>query len=116
DSHVPRPLVRLVVSQFPQDFFPELLGMTQYLEWSSVELKNMVLLNRYFGLDPHFYEMHVAIDNASSGHGAMARRAIELYLQRVRVDSGDDVMQDVWERIWNGYVAFATTGRLAEDM
>ena len=25
-------------------------------------------------------------------------------------------MQAEWERIWNGYVAFATTGRLADDM
>jgi hypothetical protein len=116
DSAFTSPLFQLVVSQFPQDYFPELLGMTQYLEWSSVELKNMVRLNEYFGLDPHFYEMHVAIDNAATGHGAMARKAIEIYLEQVRVDSGDEVMQDQWERIWNGYVAFSTTGNLADDM
>jgi hypothetical protein len=116
DSAFTMPLFQLVVSEFSQAFFPELLGMTQYLEWSSVELKNMVQLNEYFDLDAHFYEMHVAIDNAATGHGAMARRAVELYLEQVRTDLGEDAMQAQWKRVWDGYVAFATTGTLAEDM
>jgi hypothetical protein len=90
--------------------------MTLYLEWSSVELKNMVLLNRHFGLDSQFYEMHVAIDNASTGHGAMALRAIKPYLEEIRIGSGDDAVQDQWRRIWDGYVAFATTGELAKEV
>ncbi|HTI75112.1 MAG TPA: iron-containing redox enzyme family protein [Mycobacterium sp.] len=116
DAAFTLPLFQLVVSQFSQDYFPELLGMTLYLEWSSVELKNMVLLNRHFGLDTQFYELHVAIDNASTGHGAMALRAIELYLEQVRIDAGDDAVQEQWSRIWDGYVAFATTGELAKEV
>ncbi len=116
DSAFTVPLFQLVVSEFSQAFFPELLGMTQYLEWSSVELKNMVRLNEHFDLDPHFYEMHVAIDNAATGHGAMARRAVELHLEQTRAELGEDAMQAQWKRIWNGYVAFATTGTLADDM
>lgn len=116
DAAFTLPLFQLVVSQFSQDYFPELLGMTLYLEWSSIELKNMVLLNRYFGLDAQFYELHVAIDNASTGHGAMAQRAIELHLERVRIDSGDEAAQEQWARIWDGYVAFATTGELAKEV
>jgi hypothetical protein len=76
----------------------------------------MVELNRQFGLDTQIYDMHVAIDNASTGHGAMARRAIELHLEKVRIASGDDAMQRQWKRIWDGYVAFATTGNLGQDM
>ena len=116
DSAFTLPLFQLVVSEFPQDFRPELLGMTLYLEWSSLELKNMVRLHEFFGLDPHFYELHVAIDNAATGHGAMAMHAIELHLEDVRIQSGDDAVQEQWERIWVGYVAFATTGTLAQDM
>lgn len=116
DSAYTLPLFQLVVSEFPQDYFPELLGMTQYLEWSSVELRSMVLLHEHLGLDPHFYEMHVAIDNAAAGHGAMARRAVELYLERTRVEHGEPAMQEQWARVWNGYVAFATTGSLGQDM
>lgn len=116
DSAFTLPLFQLAVGKFPQDYFPELLGMTLYLEWSSVELRNMVLLNRHFGLDSHFYEMHVAIDNAATGHGAKAKRAVQLHLERTRIAVGDQGMQDQWERIWDGYVAFATTGTLGEDM
>lgn len=116
DSAYTLPLFQLVVSEFPQDYFPELLGMTQYLEWSSVELRSMVLLHEHLGLDPHFYEMHVAIDNAASGHGAMARRAVQLYLERTRVEHGERAMQEQWARVWDGYVAFATTGTLGQDM
>lgn len=116
DSAFSVPLFQLVISEFSQAFFPELLGMTVYLEWSSVELANMVRLNEHFDIDSHFYKMHVAIDNAAVGHGAMARRAAELYLEQTRADSGEDVMQAQWERVWNGYVAFATTGTLADDM
>ncbi len=116
DAAYTLPLFQLVVSEFPQDYFPELIGMTQYLEWSSIELKNMVRVNEHFGIDPHFYEMHVAIDNAASGHGAMARRVVQLYLERTRVEHGEEAMQAQWARIWNGYVAFATTGDLGEEM
>lgn len=116
DSAFTLPLFQLAVSQFPQAYRPELLGMTQYLEWSSVELKNMVLLHRHYGLDPHFYEVHVAIDNAATGHGAKAKRAIELYLEQVRTDVGEDAMRAAWRRVWTGYVAFATTGTLGEDL
>ncbi len=116
DSAFTLPLFQLVVSQFPQDYFAELLGMTLYLEWGSLELRNMVLLNRHFGLDTQFYEMHVAIDNAATGHGAKALRAVELHLERIRVSAGDEAMQEQWARIWDGYVAFATTGSLGQEM
>ena len=116
DAAFTLPLFQLVVSEFPQDFFPELLGMTQYLEWGSVELRSMVMLHEHFGLDPHFYEMHVAIDNAASGHGAMVRRAVERHIEQTRVSAGDEAMREQWERVWNGYVAFATTGSLAQDV
>jgi hypothetical protein len=115
DTAFTLPLFQLVISQFPQDFLPELLGMTLYLEWGSVELKSMVLLNRHFGLDTQFYDMHVAIDNASTGHGAMAQRAITLHLEQVRIGSGDDAVQEQFKRVWDGYVAFATTGELGKE-
>jgi len=116
DAAYTLPLFQLVVSQFPQDYFAELLGMTQYLEWSSVELRSQVLLNRHFGIDTHFYEMHVAIDNAAAGHGALAKRAVQLHLEQTRVDLGEEAMQDLWERVWTGYVAFASTGNLGQQV
>lgn len=116
DSAYTLPLFQLVVSEFPQDYLPELLGMTQYLEWSSVELRSQVLLNRHLGIDTRFYELHVAIDNAASGHGAIAKQAVQRHLENVRIDLGEEAVQAEWERVWVGYVAFATTGDLGQEL
>jgi hypothetical protein len=116
DSAYTLPMFQLVVSQFPQVYLPELLGMTLYQQCCAVELKSMVRLAEYFGLDPHFYELHVAIDDPATGHRAMASRAVQLYLEQTRIERGEHGVQSEWARIWDGLVAFATTGTLAEDM
>jgi hypothetical protein len=68
------------------------------------------------GIDPHFYELHVAIDNTSAGHGALAKQAIELYLEQVGRQGGDLQVQSQWKRIWNGYVTWATLGTFGSDL
>jgi hypothetical protein len=50
----------------------------------------MVLLHEHLGLDPHVYEVHVAIDNAAAGHGGKAKRAVELHLEHLRTRFGED--------------------------
>jgi hypothetical protein len=47
-------------------------------------LKPTIKLLQHFGLDAHFYELHVGIDNAANGHGAKAREAVEWYLDQAR--------------------------------
>jgi hypothetical protein len=61
------------------------------------------------GLSAHFYRMHIAIDNAASGHAARIVRAIKLYLAQKRTEGGDKAVKEHWDRIWDGYVAFAHT-------
>ena len=114
DAAFTLPLFELTISQFPDEYLPEILGMTLYLEWAVVGLKPQAELLEAFGFNPMFYRLHIGIDNATTGHGAMARRAVELYMDEVRATSGDKVMQEVWRRVWDGYVAFATTGELGE--
>jgi L-Lysine epsilon oxidase N-terminal/L-lysine epsilon oxidase C-terminal domain/Iron-containing redox enzyme len=116
DSAFTIPLFELVVSQFSQLYFPEILGMTLWLEWEVLELKRTIKLFEYFGLNAHFNRLHVGIDNAADGHGAKARRAVQLYLDQVRAESGEEAMQEHWSRVWNGYVAFRTVGNLGEDL
>jgi hypothetical protein len=98
------------VAQFPETYFPELLGMTLYLEWEAVYLPAMVRLYEYHGYNPLFYKLHVAIDNPVNGHGAKARDAVTRYLDHVREESGEREMQEHWRRIWNGYLAFKFIG------
>ncbi|MBK6478311.1 MAG: LodA/GoxA family CTQ-dependent oxidase [Saprospiraceae bacterium] len=104
------PVFQLAISQHSESFFPELLGMTLFLEWEVLSLVPAIKGRDYMGIDTHFWEMHVGIDNASHGHGAKAKEAIEIYLDTVLKESGANAVQDEWKRIWRGFVAFATAG------
>ncbi|MGW0808176.1 LodA/GoxA family CTQ-dependent oxidase [Nonomuraea sp. NPDC002799] len=110
DSSYISPVYQSAIAQFPETYAPELLGMTLYLEWEAIFLPAMVKLYDYHGYDPLFYQLHVAIDNAVSGHGAKARDAVIRYLDHVREESGEREMQEHWRRVWNGYLAFKFVG------
>jgi hypothetical protein len=116
DSSFTLAVFLLAISQFNDEFFPELLGMTLELEWGSVSLPTTVDQLTAFGINPQYYTLHVGIDNASEGHGAIAKKAIEMYLEMVRQEDGEEAMQAVWKRIWTGYVAFGTLGTLGQDL
>lgn len=117
DSAFVQPVFQLAVSMFPDEFFPELLGMTLYLEWEATPtLTPTVRSFRERGIDPHFYSLHVAIDNITAGHGFMAKEAIKLYLQKVEDEAGKDGVREAWSRIWSGYVTWATAGDLGTDL
>lgn len=117
DSAFTAPLFELVISEFTKTFYPEILGMTLQLEWEVLNLWPGIIRLEAWGIDTHFYRMHVGIDNAADGHGAKALRAVEMYLDRVRQQTGsEDEVQRQWKRIWNGYVAFETTGHIGEDL
>ena len=110
------PVMELAISQFTETFYPEILGMTLQLEWEVLALWPTVKLLRNFKFDPHFYELHIGIDNAANGHGAKAKAAVERFLDEARKRGGDAEVQAVWRRIWIGYVAFAMTGTLYKDL
>ena len=117
DSAFTAPLFELVISEFSRTFYPEILGMTLELEWEVLNLWPGIIRLQAWGINTHFYTMHVGIDNAANGHGAKAMRAVEMYLDRVRQQTGsEEEVQRQWKRIWNGFVAFETTGKLAEDL
>jgi hypothetical protein len=108
---------QMCVGLFPQDLLPELLGMTLFLEWESTPvLAPTVRMLTGRRIDPHFYRLHVAIDNIASGHGALAKRAIKLFLDDAADRGGDGAVQAQWDRIWNGYVTWATTGTFGADL
>lgn len=104
------PAYQAAVAQFPEAFFPELLGMTLYLEWEAIYLPAMVKLYTDHGYNPLFYRLHVAIDNPVNGHGARARDAVTRYLDDVSQNAGPEAMQQHWRRVWNGYLAFKFVG------
>ncbi|MFH8932241.1 LodA/GoxA family CTQ-dependent oxidase [Streptomyces pristinaespiralis] len=116
DSAYTVPAFELAISAHPEAFFPELLGMTLFLEWEVLGVVPVAKLMDHHGIDSRFFRMHIAIDNAADGHGALARDAVMHYLDQLHTLGGDDAVQRQWERIWNGYVAFQITGNLGEEL
>lgn len=116
DSAYTNPLFELLISQFSKDFFPEILGMTLQLEWEVLGLWPVVKFFEVNGFNSQFYRMHIGIDNASEGHGAKAKLAVKQYLDYIRAESGPEEVTRQWERIWNGYVTFETTGDMSDDL
>ena len=115
DSAYTNPLFELVVSQFSKDFFPEILGMTLQLEWEVLGLWAGVKRLEAKNFNSQFYRMHIGIDNAAEGHGGKAKLAVKQFLDLVRAESGPEEAARQWKRIWNGYVAFETTGDISDD-
>lgn len=110
DSSYSSPVYQHAISQFTDTYYPEILGMTLYLEWEANALEKQVKLYRYYGFTPLFYQLHVAIDNAADGHAAMALEAVKAYMDHVRAESGTQEMEKHWERVWNGYISFGFVG------
>lgn len=116
DSAFTVPTFELAISEDSERFFPELIGMTLNLEWQVVDLKPSRDLLDYFGMNSHFYVMHIGIDNAVNGHGQRAVEAVRTHLRNVRAAGGDEAVQQAWRRIWNGFVAFGNLGTLGQDL
>ncbi|WP_166433918.1 LodA/GoxA family CTQ-dependent oxidase [Mycobacterium paragordonae] len=108
DSAFDLPSFQLAIAQFSQDFFPEILGMTVYLEFSIIEVNKTIDLLNYYGVDPHYFVLHVGIDNPANGHSARAMQAVNAFLDKYA--SSPAVMESLWRRIWDGFVAFYLTG------
>jgi hypothetical protein len=110
DADFCSPVFQMAISQNSDRYFPEIIGMTLFLEWEVLELAQTIKKLDYHGIDSQFWRMHVGIDNAVDGHGAKARNAVNVYLDNVLKESGRAAMQREWQRIWTGFVAFATAG------
>src|SRR5262249_1006208 len=109
DAAFDSPAFQLGISEFSAEYYPEIMGMTLWLEWTVLDLHRISEIVERIGLSAHFYRLHIAIDNAASGHAARIVRAIKLYLAQKRTEGGENAVQCHWRRIWDGYVAFAHT-------
>jgi hypothetical protein len=108
----PLPLYLLTIGLWPERYFPELLGLNLAIELSGLGAGYMQLVDalRYHGIDPSIIRLHLSIDNLASGHTALAREAIEAYLESVQSQGGPRALAPAWRRIWTGYQSLAIAG------
>jgi phage terminase Nu1 subunit (DNA packaging protein) len=76
-----------LVSLFPHDFLPEVLGFNLHFEGVTLETLAAARELRELGIDPYYFVLHVSIDNADSGHTAIAMQTVVNYLEHVRRSS-----------------------------
>ncbi|KAH7018659.1 hypothetical protein B0J12DRAFT_775433 [Macrophomina phaseolina] len=95
---------QLLISLFPHDFLPEILGFNLHFEGLALETLVLTRELQEVALDPSYFRLHVTIDNAASGHTAMAVAAVHSYMQFIGATGADTAVRDAWRRIQAGYV------------
>jgi hypothetical protein len=97
-------LAQMLVSLFPHDFLPEALGFNMAYESLPLHLLKTVKELRELRLNPYYFELHISIDNADSGHAAMAIAAVANYIDVVKQSEGEDAAHLAWKRVQAGYI------------
>jgi hypothetical protein len=97
-------MAQLLISLFPHDYLPESLGFNMAYESLPLHLLKTVKELREVRLNPYYFELHISIDNADTGHAAMAMAAVTDYIDRVERDDGVEAAQIAWRRVQAGYI------------
>jgi hypothetical protein len=97
-------MAQLLISLFPHDFLPESLGFNMAYESLPLHLLKTVKELREVRLNPYYFELHISIDNADSGHAAMAMAAVADYVDLVEEEEGPEAAQIAWRRCQAGYI------------
>ncbi|CAE7010134.1 hypothetical protein P3342_003152 [Pyrenophora teres f. teres] len=97
-------LAQLTISLFPHDFLPEALGFNMAYESLPLHLLKTVKELREVRLNPYYFELHISIDNADSGHAAMAMAAVTNYVELVAKNDGEEAAHVAWKRVQAGYI------------
>ena len=97
-------LTQLLISLFPHDFLPEILGFNLHFELLTRETLVASKELKELNIDPYYFVLHITIDNADSGHSALALQAVHKYLEHILQSEGAEAAHKAWKRVQAGYV------------
>lgn len=103
-------VAQLLISLFPNEFLPEILGYNMHFEMVTLNTMQAAHELKDLGIDPYYFLIHIAIDNADSGHTAMATHAVTRYLDMVRATEGETASEQAWKRVQVGFILSQTQG------
>jgi hypothetical protein len=108
DENVWRAAVtQLLISLFSQEFLPEILGYSLHFEGLSMETMVLSRELQELKLDAQYFLLHVAIDNAHSGHAMMTAHTVAEYMSHVTQRETPAMATTTWRRIQAGYALSA---------
>lgn len=96
-------VVQLVISLFPHEFLPEILGFNMHFEMLTWDTMRAIKELKELSIDQYYFLLHVSIDNADSGHTAMALQIVIEYLGHVSEAGGTDAAEQAWRRVQAGF-------------
>ncbi|KAF7511157.1 hypothetical protein GJ744_005388 [Endocarpon pusillum] len=97
-------VAQLLISLFPHEFLPEILGFNMHFEGLTMETMKAARELEELGLNPYYFVLHISIDNADSGHTAIAMQTVIRYVEHVRQTQGESAAQQAWRRVQTGFV------------
>ncbi|KAF3172068.1 hypothetical protein TWF788_009511 [Orbilia oligospora] len=97
-------VAQLLISLFPHDFLPEILGFNMHFEAVTLETLQAAKELKELKIDPYYFLLHISIDNADSGHAAMAVETVIEYIELIRARDGYAAAHEAWVRVQAGYV------------
>ncbi|KAE8370184.1 hypothetical protein BDV27DRAFT_170773 [Aspergillus caelatus] len=97
-------VVQLLISLFPQEFLPEIIGFNLHFEGLSFETMTLARELQELKIDAQYFLLHVSIDNAHSGHAMIAACTVAQYLALVMRDEGLEAAKIAWRRVQAGYL------------
>ncbi|KAI6755963.1 hypothetical protein HG530_011699 [Fusarium avenaceum] len=104
-------VAQLLISLFPNDLLPEILGFNLHFELLTNETLMVARELPELGIDGYYFTLHISIDNADSGHSAMALEAVKKYMRLIQEKNGPGKStQDIWRRVQAGYLLSQTLG------
>ncbi|CEJ91334.1 hypothetical protein VHEMI07053 [[Torrubiella] hemipterigena] len=103
-------VTQLLVSLYPQEFLPEILGYSLHFEGLSMETMVLSRELQELKLDAQYFLLHVSIDNAHSGHAMMTAHTVAEYMAHITQTETPAVASTTWRRIQAGYALSAYQG------
>jgi hypothetical protein len=94
-------IAQLAIGLFPDWFLPEIIGFNLAYEAVTTETLVCIYELKELNIDPTYFNLHVAIDNADSGHTAMALHAVTRFMDSVS-DAAE--AESLWLRIQAGFL------------
>ncbi|KAF2716570.1 hypothetical protein K431DRAFT_298566 [Polychaeton citri CBS 116435] len=92
-------VAQLLISLFPNEHLLDILGFKLHLKRVTMETIKAARELPTFGIKPSYFLLHIFVDNADSGHIAMAMDTVIQYMNLLERVEGMHTVHKAWKRV-----------------